>query len=109
MNTAGAVGTSGAWRIMFTPWGPSCWAARPGSHSYLPPPPLRQHLALRCAGGRGGAFPSDFLLLPSRLTGSSVSAGRRLALGVSVEQEESTGTLEGLKDLGSVTNTMTSA
>lgn len=37
VNTTGAVGTNSTWWITFNPWGPSCWAAQPGScHSATP-------------------------------------------------------------------------
>lgn len=73
MNTAGAVGTDGAWQIMFKPWGPSCWAAQRGSHSHSPPAPPHR-LGGTWRSGGAGAFAGDFLLLPSRLAGSSVNA-----------------------------------
>lgn len=53
MNTAGAVGTDGAWQIIFKPWGPSCWAAQRGSHSHSPPAPPTALAAPGARVGRG--------------------------------------------------------
>lgn len=108
MTTAGTVGTSRAQWIMFTPWdlltGQPAWK--------LSPLTTVHHLGgtwhtVGWGVGVGGHFLAASCFVP--ISWQAVTQRqRRLILGVSVEQEESVGTLWGLGELGSVTSTMTS-